>query len=1052
MYLQALNKTTMLRLFIALILSVLFIPVFSQSKAKPIPTNTITGVNELLQGLTYRNIGPARGGRSTAVAGFTTMPYTFLMGATGGGVWRTDDGGTTWRNISDGQIPVGSIGAIAVAPSDENVIYVGTGSADPRGNVSIGKGIYVSRDQGKTWSFSGLEKAGQIGRIEVHPQHAHIAYAAVLGNPFGPTKERGVYKTTDGGKTWNQILYLSDKTGVIDVSLDKNNPRILLAAAWTFQRKPWTTIDGSEEGGVYHSTDEGVTWKKLNNGLPNGVLGKIGVAISPANSQRIWVLAEAAVNEKGGLYRSDDGGKNFTRINGDRELRTRHWYYTRIFADPKDEETVYVNNVSFWKSTNAGLHFDRISVTHGDCHDLWINPDDNRIMIHSNDGGAHVSYTGGKSWSTLQNQPTAEIYRVAVDNAFPYRVYGCQQDNTSISVSSAVRGGTAYQMDWLHVGGGEAGHVAVNHENANIIYAGEYTGILTRYDRAAEHMQYVTHYPQMHDGLPLYEVKYRFQWNAPIRVSPHDANIVYHCSQFVHRSTDGGLNWEVISPDLTTNTKAYQEIPGGPVQHDYTGVENYTTIFAFEESPIEKGLLVAGSDDGLLHISTDAGKNWNKLILPGLPALATINSIDFSKHTKGKILVTAHNYRLNDFKPYIFQTTDYGKTWKLITSGIPADFPTRVAREDSNVPGILYAGTEFGMFVSLNDGATWQSFQLNLPNVPITDLLIKNKDLVISTQGRSFWILDNLQPLYELSAKRELQLMQPSVAYRTQLGGFYGPAAPTPSPDGASIDFILPENYDETKKVELHFYDTQNNLIRTYSTHPDEVKRESKLSVKKGFNRFVWNLYTTGPAITPGSYFSMASLQGAKYPSGGYVVSLTYTGTTLKQNGVVKKDPRWKCTDQDLAEAYTLTQKAAKELENVHIWVRKIRSMREQSASILERAKQIGKEKTLQPLKESLDKELTVLEDALIQSKHQAGQDPINYPPKFDDQWAWLVDVINGQDAKPTQGCYDLFNDLKKQSQRYTIQFNQIVNEYLKPFNEEVVKLEVGKVIVDGMR
>ncbi|MCZ8354228.1 MAG: hypothetical protein O9340_05805, partial [Cyclobacteriaceae bacterium] len=596
------------------------------------------------------------------------------------------------------------------------------------------------------------------------------------------------------------------------------------------------------------------------------------------------------------------------------------------------------------------------------------------------------------------------------------------------------------------------GHVAVNHENPNIIYAGEYTGIITRYDRTAEHMQYVTHYPQMHDGLPLYKVKYRYQWNAPIRVSPHDVNTVYHCSQFVHRSKDGGINWEVISPDLTTNKKEYQEIPGGPVQHDYTGVENYTTIFAFEESPLEKGLLMAGSDDGLLHLSNDEGKTWTKLTLPGLPNLATINSIDFSKHTKGKIIVTAHNYRLNDFKPYIYLTTDYGKTWKLITNGIPVDYATRVVREDPNKAGIFYAGTEFGLFISLNDGANWQSFQLNLPTVPITDLLVKNKDLVLSTQGRSFWILDNLNSVYELKNNKQFTLFQPSIAYRTQLGGFYGPGAPTPAPNGALIDFYLPDDFTEQEKVTLQLYDDKNNLIRMYSTKPDQSLKETEWKVQKGFNRFQWDLYTSGPAITPGSYFSMASLQGARYPSGTYKIKLFYKNQTLERTGEVRRDPRWKCSDQDLQEAYRLTNEAASELERVHVWVRKIRSMREQSAAIVEKAKRIGKEKTLVDLKAKLDTKLKSLEDELIQTRHQAGQDPINYPPKFDDQWAWLVDVINGQDAKPTQGCYDLFNDLKKQSDLYESDFQNIVNTELKLFNEEVLKLQVGLIIVEGIK
>lgn len=1030
------------------------LPIFAQ-RNKSAPVAPAPDIASNFEALKFRNIGPARGGRSTAVAGIATMPNTFFMGTTGGGVWRTDDGGTTWRNITDGFLSVGSIGSIRVAPSDPNVIYVGTGSADPRGNVSIGKGMYRSVDNGKTWKFIGLEKAGQIGRIEIHPQNPDIAFAAVLGNPFGANDERGVYRTQNGGATWEKVLHVNDVTGATDLVMDPNNPRILFAALWQVQRKPWTLIDGGEFGGVYQSKDGGDTWKKLENGLPTGVLGKIGLAISPANSERIWALVETPDHDDGGLFRSDDGGTSFTRINEDRELRTRHWYYTHIFANPKDFETVYVNNVNFWKSTDGGRNFTSIPVLHGDCHDLWINPMNTNIMIHSNDGGAHITYNSGTSWSSLFNQPTAELYRVAVDNAFPYRVYGCQQDNSSISVSSAVRGGSSYLMDWIQIGGGEAGHVAVNPANANIVYAGEYTGIITRYDRAAEHIQYVTHYPQMHDGLPLYKVKYRYQWNAPIKVSMHKPDVVYHCSQFVHRSSDGGINWEVISPDLTTNKKEYQEIPGGPVQHDYTGVENYTTIFALAESPFDANVLMAGSDDGLLHITMDGGKVWTKITPPTLPELATINSIDFSVHKKGKVYVTAHKYRLNDFKPYIFKTEDYGKTWTLITNGIPSDYTTRVVREDPNREGLLYAGTEFGLFISMNDGKSWSTFQQNLPRVPITDLLVKNLDLVMSTQGRSFWILDDLTPLHQWKDEMktaQATLFAPRISYRTQLGAFHGPAAPEAAPDGVITHFYLSEKPDTAVAVIVEFMDSKGSVLRTFSTKPDKEKQELLLKVAKGMNRFVWDFHSTPPSITPGSFFSMASLNGARVPSGDYTVRLRAGATTQIQSFKISKDPRWKCTDDDLVAAYILTKKAVYELDRVHLAVRKLRSVREQCKAIVSRAEKIDKAGELKTIDDELNKKLTELEEILIQTKHKAGQDPINYPPKFDDQIAWLVDVVNGQDAKPTQGCYDLYEDLKKANDAYMKQLEDIFNTTLKKFNDQVVKENVGGVVVDGVK
>jgi photosystem II stability/assembly factor-like uncharacterized protein len=1006
-------------------------------------------------GMKFRNIGPARGGRSTAVAGVPSMPNTFFMGATGGGVWRTDDGGTTWNNITDGFLPVGSIGAIRVSLSDPNVIYVGTGSADPRGNVSIGKGMFRSTDGGKTWVAIGLQKGGQIGNLEIHPKDPDLVYAAVLGNPFGPSPERGVYRTRDGGKNWERVLFVNDHTGAMDIVLDPNNPRILYAGFWQVQRKPWTLIDGGPDGGVWQSRDGGDTWKKLEGGLPNGLTGKISIAVSPRNSERVWVLVETSDNETGGLYRSDDGAKTFTRINGDRQLRTRAWYYIHVFADPQDEETVYVNNVEFLKSTDGGEHFETIRVLHGDCHDLWINPDNPKIMIHSNDGGAHVSYNGGTSWSTLFNQPTAELYRVAVDNAFPYRVYGCQQDNTSISVPSVSRGGSSYMQDWLQVGGGEAGHVAVNTNNPKLVYAGEYTGIITRYDLDAEHKQYVTHYPQMHDGLSLYEVKYRYQWNAPILVSPHNSDIVYHCSQYVHRSGDGGLTWELISPDLTSNEKAYQEIPGGPIQHDYTGVENFTTVFALQESPLEPGVLCAGTDDGYLHITRDGGKSWNNVTPPGLPALTTINSIDFSTRDKGRIIISGHKYRLNDFTPYIFKTEDYGKTWRLITNGIPADFTVRVAREDPNREGLLYAGTEFGLFVSLDDGASWNAFQLNLPRTPITDLLVKEKDLVLSTQGRSFWILDDLTPLHEWRLQipgDSAYLFAPRVSYRTQLRNFHGAAAPDPAPLGTIVYYYVRNKPDSSSTTRLELYDENDHLLKVFSTRPDELQKEASLTVEGGLNRFVWDSHLVAPTITPGSYFSMASLQGPRVPPGKYSIKLVHAGQSWRQPFEIRKDPRWKVSDADLKAAYELTIKAVDELDRVHQAIRRIRSVRQQSNAIVDRASLGGDADSLRHLAKVMNGKLRTLEEELIQTKHKAGQDPINYPPKFDDQLAWLVDVVNYQDNKPTPGCYELYDDLKKASDVYMRRLDVILSNDLKAFNDRVARDNAGGVVIDGLK
>jgi photosystem II stability/assembly factor-like uncharacterized protein len=1024
---------------------------FSQTKKGVTPAAPADDFASHFEGLKYRNIGPARGGRSTAVAGIPSKPYTFFLGSTGGGVWKTDDGGNSWNNITDGFLPVGSIGSIRVSLSDPNVIYVGTGSADPRGNVSTGKGMFKSTDGGKTWVSAGLSTFGQIGRIEIHPQNPDLVFAAVLGNVFGPNPERGVFRTKDGGKTWEKVLFVNDKTGAMDLVMDPNNPRILFASFWTVQRLPWTMIDGSADGGVWQSKDGGDTWKKLEGGLPKGVLGKIGVAVSPANSDRVWVLLEAQEETKGGLYRSDDGGNSFSRINDDRELRTRHWYYTHIFADPKNPDKVYVNNVNFWKSTDGGNHFSSIPVLHGDNHDLWINPNNPDIFIHSNDGGAHVTFNGGHTWSSLFNQPTSEFYRVEVDNSFPYRVYGCQQDNSSISVTSAPRGGSSYMQDWI-TWGGESGYVAVDPRNSNIIYSGNYTGIIERYDVAKGHSRTITHYPQLHDGLPLYKVKYRYQWNAPIRISPNNPDVIYHCSQYVHKTTDGGQTWQVISPDLTLNKKEHQELPGGPIQHDYTGVENFNTIFAFEESKIEPDVLWAGSDDGLVHVSRDGGKNWKNVTPVGVPKYATVNTIDLSTFKKGKAYVTVQNYRQNDFKPYIFKTEDYGATWTTITNGIPADHFTRVVREDPNREGLLYGGTEFGMFISSDDGKNWQAFQLNLPHVPITDLLIKNKDLVIATQGRSFWILDDLSTLHQWKNNSDgVVLFAPRTAYRTQLGGFYGKGAPTPAPMGASIHFYFKEKPDSAKAVKIEILDTKQTVQRVFSTKADEKKKETKLEVSKGMNRLQWDLTFKGPDITSGTILAYGYKDGPAAPTGTYSVRLTYDGKTFTQTFKVDKDPRWTATDADLQAQYDLSKQAMDELNRAHLEIRQMRAIKTQVDAVLAKATKAGKDTELKKLADALKKKLTDLEEELIQTKNKAGQDPINYPPMFDDQLDWLYLVVNSQDAKPTDGCYELYRDLKKQGDGFANRLNEIISVDLKAFNDQVLKDGMGVVTIQGI-
>ncbi len=989
--------------------------------------------------LEYRNIGPHRGGRVTAVAGVAQQAFTFYFGSTGGGVWKTTDAGTSWANISDGFFECGSVGAVAVAPSDPNVLYVGTGSADPRGNVSAGCGIYKSTDAGSTWGFSGLPDAGQIGKIEIHPQDPDVAYVAVLGNLFGASETRGVYRTLNGGQSWEQVHYVSPKTGAIDLVLDPSNPRILYAAMWTAERKPWTFIDGSEEGGVWKSTNGGDSWSKLE-GLPNGQLGRIGLAVSPVNSQRLWVLLEAKEEQKGGLYRSEDGGKTFQRINREHELRQRAWYYTRVFAHPIEENTLFVVNVDLHKSIDGGKTFDRINTPHSDNHVLWINPEQPELMIEGNDGGACISLNGGQTWSTQYNQPTAEFYRVTVDNQWPYRVYGAQQDNSTISVASRGGGGLTPYQDWYAVGGGESGHIAVDPENPDLIYAGTYIGVITRLDRKAQHQKGVTTYPQMHDGTAPRDIKYRHQWNAPIRISPHDRETLYHCSQYVHRSVDGGYSWEIISPDLTTNKDAYQDIPGEPIQHDHTGVELYTTIFAFEESPHEQGLLWAGSDDGRVHLSKDNGKSWEEITPKNIPVEGTVNTIECSPHAPGRALLAVYKYRENDFRPYILLTNNYGKSWELLTdgkNGIPEDHFVRVVREDPIRKGLLYAGTEFGMYYSKNEGKSWTSLQLNLPVTPITDMVIKDDDLVIATQGRSFWILDQIAPL-RLEGEAEPQLPPPASAYRSQL---FPNQLAADAPRGAVIDFYLPEELIEDS-IRIEVLDPEGTIRKVYSSQPE--KEEERLEIQAGHNRLVWNLRYESPEIQPKAVFSLASTGGIRAMPGQHTVRLVTTATKLEQPLSILLDPRWSVSQSNLQENYTLTMKTKDLLNDCHGLIGDLRSLRKQIDLQTERLKELELEsETYKTLADTVLGDLRELEEQLIQFRSESGQDPINYPPKLDDQIAYLYSVLNRNDDCPTKGAYKRFEDLKKALEPYQRQFDKLVKEKVSAMNEALEKARV---------
>ena len=1008
----------------------------------------------------YRSLNFNRGGRSTAVAGVIDDPLTYYFGASGGGVWKTNDAGMSWNNISDGYFGVGSIGAIEVAPSDANVIYVGTGSACPRGNISPGEGIYKSTDAGKTWKHIGLRAAGQIGGIKVHPKNPDLVYVAALGQIFGPNTERGIFRSRDGGETWDKILHIDDRTGANDLEIDPNNPRTLYASMWTAERKPWTIISGSENDGIYRSRDSGDTWQQLTEGLPTSMMGKTAVAVSPVNSDRVWAIVEAA-DDQGGVFRSDDAGDSWRRTNDDRKIQQRAWYYNHIYADPQNVDTVYTLNTGFYKSTDGGATFDhQIRVPHGDNHDLWINPNNSQNMINANDGGANVSFTGGAAWTGQMNQPTSEIYRVTVDTRHPYRVYGAQQDNSTASVPSQGGGRRRGASNFYSVGGGESGHIAVDPRNPNIVYAGNYGGEITQVDTDNRLSRSIQTYPEASSGQQPADMKYRFQWNAPIRISPHDPDVVYHTSQYVHRTRDGGFTWEIISPDLTKNDPERQGYAGGPITRDNTGVEVYSTVFALEESPHTAGLLWAGSDDGLVHVSRDNGANWNEITPEAMLAAGTINMIDLSAHDAGRAHIAVYRYRENDFRPYIFRTDDYGDRWQALadgTNGIPADHFVRVVREDPNRRGLLYAGTEFGMYVSFDDGAHWQSLQLNLPVAPVTDMLVYRQDLVVATQGRGFYILDNLTPLQHATAgAAAVQLIPPRLAYR-------GPGG------RATIDFYAADVPEEIVKLEI--LDPAGEVVRSYAARPNrkdedtdedtdedaepDADRESPdtdedaepLNIRGGLNRFSWNLEYKVPFDRPdGLVMYGAGEGGPKAIPGTYQVRLTVGDSTQTEPLLIERDPRLQTTQDQYQQQLDLASRTGERLNQLWTALVELRDVKEQTQNVADRLNRDGDATDIAARAKSLIEGLTEVEGTLTQLQGEAPQDVLNYPGRHDNHWAVLYEAVNNPDTRITAGAISRFDDLDPQLDDILARLRKIYDTQLQEFNDAVRALNLDPV------
>lgn len=883
-------------------------------------------------GLQWRMVGPHRGGRSTAVTGVPGQPHLFYMGTTGGGVWRTDDAGNSWTPIGDAWLDNGNVGAVGVAPSDPNVLYVGLGSASIRGNVSVGTGVWKSVDAGATWRHVGLRESGAIGKLVIHPANPDIAYVAALGHPFGKNPERGVFRTTDGGVTWQHVLALNDSTGAVSIVMAPDDPRELWAGMWRAERKPWTLISGGPQGGLYRSRDGGDTWTKVGGGLPSGIVGKVGVTQSPADPNRLWVLIEAEPD--GGLYRSDDRGATWRRVNTESRVRGRPFYYTHVRADPMDRDRVYVMNVALLRSENGGETFDALPVPHGDVHDIWINPTDNRIFAVSDDGGTVVTLNDGRTFSSLYNQPTAELYDVVVDEQIPYRIYGSQQDNTAISVlHRRLHNGLRPQQEWNYASGCETGPVAVHPKRPSVVYGGCYGGQINRYDVRNDTRVSIKGWPEATSQAPK-DLTNRWQWVAPIVMSPHDTLTLYHASQYLYRSRDGGDRWTRISPDLTTNDPRYQAWPGGPITPDNTGVEMFTTIFAVTPSPHDAATIWVGSDDGRVHLTRDDGTTWTDITPKAMPARGTVNRIEVSPHDPGRAFLAVQRYREDDQAPYIFRTDDYGQSWQLLTdgrNGIPARHWVRVVREDPEQRGLLYAGTEFGVYVSFSDGARWQRLQRNLPVSPVTDLKVHRGDLVISTQGRSFWVLDDITPLRELMRAAAVDVVRliPSRPAARGVGGAplreVDLTLPDDLPHGALLHYALSHEV-ATLAVELR--DLEGTVLRRWTGDSANARASGPRTAPRtrGLHRVVWDLRGAGPRGGGG--------QGVKMPPGAYTLHVVADGVVREQRIEVIGNPAApEITRADYEQQYAVSVAVRDTISTINDWLARLRQLPEAERS-----------------------------------------------------------------------------------------------------------------------
>ncbi len=1034
------------------------------------PVSSLAWDESKLDSLKWREVGPFRGGRSAAVAGIPQDRETYYFGATGGGVWKTENGGSTWDNVSDGFFG-GSIGAVAVSTWDPNVIYVGTGEKTVRGNVSMGNGVWKSTDAGRTWSHIGLSDSRRIPRIRVHPKNPDIVYVAALGHLFGPNEERGVFRSTDGGKNWEKILYVNDEVGVVDLVMDPTNARILYATSWRVIRTPYSLESGGEGSKLWKSTDGGDHWESLseNDGMPKPPLGIAGISVSGSNPDSLYAIVEA---QEGGVFRSTDAGKTWKRTNQERKLRQRAWYYTRIQADPVDENVVYVMNVRFHQSKDGGKTFEEIATPHGDNHDLWIDPNDPKRMIESNDGGANVSYDGGGNWSMQSNQPTAQMYRVSTDNAFPYHLLGGQQDNSAIRIRSRSAFDTSIgARDWEPTAGGESGHIVANPDKPEIVYGGSYGGFLIRYDHSNGDRRAINVWPDNPMGWGAAKLKYRFQWNFPILFSPHDSNILYAAANVLFKTTDEGQTWHAISPDLTRNLKEKQISSGGPITQDNTSVEYYSTIFAVAESLHEPGVIWTGSDDGLLHITRDGGEHWQNVTPKGrgviMPGEIQINSIEAHPYEPGGLYVAATAYKSDDFRPYLLVTTDYGEHWKKITNGIPADHFTRVIRADNKQRGLLFAGTEFGIFHSRDDGRHWQSTQLNLPLVPITDLALKQGNLVAATQGRGYWILDDVNVLGQLDEAlfdRSQYLLEPAPTWRLKDAATETPEHTGDNPPaGVVLYYWVSEAYSASQAVDqnlsLEIADSNGNVIRNFTPKPEEENEDEpplpgdddrKLETKAGLNRFVWDLRYASVEKFEKMVLWNRSLKGPKAVPGQYQATLSHGDSKQTVTFEVLADPRLQIPVEEYQEQYDFIAGINQKLTETHRAIKRIRLLKAQLTAI---EKRIDGEPDFTRLLESakyLQEALGKIEKSLYQTRMESRQDPLNFPIRLNDKLAGVMILAGYGNHAPSASAIEVRDELVAAVDAELKLLENVLNQDLPAFNQQAA--QAGLTAVGTMK